>query len=288
MIVLSLILAHLVADFYLQTEKMVYDKKKFLKLHLLHHTLVTILTLCILYYLQDFSNFIITVLFPTLSIVIFHALIDLAKMHLQEKVTFMKQRNGWNLALFIADQVLHLFTILAVCYFFLEVNLYNLFDAILISLHMKDGMIADKSLIGSTLFIIIMFILITSVTGHFIKILLGSLTRHLSLFEGKYTLRDVEISSTSQKSLSEEYTYMVMKHQDLSRGKVIGYLERLLVVALILMGSFSAVGFIVAAKSLTRFKQMDDRDWAEYFLLGTLTSFLFAIVYGIILKVVFW
>lgn len=52
------------------------------------------------------------------------------------------------------------------------------------------------------------------------------------------------------------------------------------------MGSFSAVGFIVAAKSLTRFKQMDDRDWAEYFLLGTLTSFLLAIVYGVVLKVV--
>jgi hypothetical protein len=118
--------------------------------------------------------------------------------------------------------------------------------------------------------------------------MLGSLTKHLSLFEGKYTLRDVAVSTTSQKSLSEEYTYMVMKHQDLSRGKVIGYLERLLVVALILMGSFPAVGFIVAAKSLTRFKQMDDRDWAEYFLLGTLTSFLFAIVYGIILKMIFF
>ncbi|MCA1319418.1 DUF3307 domain-containing protein [Bacillus tianshenii] len=288
MIVLSLILAHLIADFYLQTEKMVNEKMKFLKLHLFHHTLVTAMTLCMLYYLLGLSNFSISVLLPTVIIVIFHAVIDLAKIYAQKKVFHLKQKNGWNLALFVADQVFHLFTILAVCYFFLDVNLSDLLETVLVSLHMKDGVIAEKSLIGSTLFIMIMFILTTSVTGHFIKILLGSLTRHLSLFEGKYTLRDVEITATSQKSLSEEYTYMVMKHQDLSRGKVIGYLERLLVVALILMGSFPAVGFIVAAKSLTRFKQLDDRDWAEYFLLGTLSSFLFAILYGIILKIVFF
>lgn len=288
MIVLSLILAHLIADFYLQTEKMVNDKKKFFKLHLFHHFLVTFLALCSLFYFWDLTSFTAAVLFPTLTIVLIHALIDRTKMYLQEKVTFMTRKSGWNLALFVGDQVLHLFVILVVCYFFIEVNLADLFDAILVTLHIADGVIPDKSLIGSTLFILIMFILITSVSGHFIKIMLGSLTRHLSLFEGKYTLRDAEISSTSQKSLSEEYTYMVMKHQDLSRGKVIGYLERLLVVALILMGSFSAVGFIVAAKSLTRFKQMDDRDWAEYFLLGTLSSFLFAICYGILIKIVFF
>lgn len=55
MIVLSLILAHLIADFYLQTEKMVNEKMKFLKLHLFHHTLVTAMTLCMLYYLLGFS-----------------------------------------------------------------------------------------------------------------------------------------------------------------------------------------------------------------------------------------
>lgn len=288
MIVLSLILAHLIADFYLQTEKMVNEKMKFLKLHLFHHALVTAMTLCMLYYLLGFSHFSMTVLLPTIIIVIFHAVIDLVKIYAQKKVFHLKQKNGWNLALFVADQVFHLFTILAVCYFLLDVNLSDMLETVLVSLHMKDGVIAEKSMIESTLFIMIMFILTTSVTGHFIKILLGSLTRHLSLFEGKYTLRDVEITATSQKSLSEEYTYMVMKHQDLSRGKVIGYLERLLVVALILMGSFPAVGFIVAAKSLTRFKQLDDRDWAEYFLLGTLSSFLFAILYGIILKIVFF
>jgi hypothetical protein len=288
MIVLSLILAHFIADFYLQTEKMVNDKKKYLMLHLFHHFLITLITLAALFFVKDFSDFFYTVIALSILIVVLHGLIDWIKIFLQEKVMRVKQRNGLNLILFVGDQVLHLIAILVACHFLLDVDFNELFENILIALQLKDGIIADKTLAESTLFILIMFILITSVTGHFIKIMLGSLTKHLSLFEGKYTLRDVAVSTTSQKSLSEEYTYMVMKHQDLSRGKVIGYLERLLVVALILMGSFPAVGFIVAAKSLTRFKQMDDRDWAEYFLLGTLTSFLFAIVYGIILKIIFF
>ena len=36
--------------------------------------------------------------------------------------------------------------------------------------------------------------------------------------------------------------------------------------------SAAAVGFVVAAKTLARFKQLDDRQFAEYYLLGTLAS----------------
>ncbi|WP_223699964.1 DUF3307 domain-containing protein [Sutcliffiella deserti] len=288
MIVLSLILGHLIADFYLQTEKMVNDKKKYLKIHLLHHGLIAFVTLVIISFYLGYSNYLLYVVLPAILLTLFHGLIDMTKIYSQKKIQNLQQKNGWSLGLFLADQVLHVLTILVVCYYFYEVNLGELLQSVLLSLHILEGPSPTLTLLNSTLFILIVFILITSVTGHFIKIMLGSLTKYLSLFEGKYTLRDHTVSSTSHKHLSEEYIYMVMKHQDLSRGKIIGYLERLLVVALILMGSFSAVGFIVAAKSLTRFKQMDDRDWAEYFLLGTLTSFLFAIVYGIILKVVFF
>lgn len=288
MLVLSLILAHFIADFYFQTEKMVLDKRKYLKLHLLHHSLVVFVTLAAIYFTNTYSGFVFHVIIPTILLVILHYIVDVLKIITQEKVSFHKQKNGWNLGLFLTDQCLHIFAILVVCYYFFDVNVTEVLNFILISLNIQGGTIPPLTLLNSALFIIIMFIIITSVTGHIIKIMLGSLTTHLSLFEGKYTLKDLAVSPSSQKNMSEEYTYMVMKHQDLSRGKIIGYLERLLVVALILMGSFSAVGFIVAAKSLTRFKQMDDRDWAEYFLLGTLTSFLFAIVYGVIIKVIFF
>ena len=55
-------------------------------------------------------------------------------------------------------------------------------------------------------------------------------------------------------------------------GEAIGILERLLIVTFVLVGAEAAIGLVIAAKTLARFKQLDDRDFAEYYLLGTLAS----------------
>ena len=60
-------------------------------------------------------------------------------------------------------------------------------------------------------------------------------------------------------------------------GATIGALERLLIVAFMLTGAEAAVGFVIAAKTIARFKQLDDRGFAEYYLLGTLASVAVAI-----------
>lgn len=61
-------------------------------------------------------------------------------------------------------------------------------------------------------------------------------------------------------------------------GATIGVLERLLVVTLLLVGADAAIGLVIAAKTLARFRLLDDRDFAEYYLLGTLASVSVAIV----------
>jgi len=64
-------------------------------------------------------------------------------------------------------------------------------------------------------------------------------------------------------------------------GRIIGYLERLLIYVFILSGQFAGVGFLVAAKSIFRFGELKDsenRKQAEYIIIGTFTSFLLAIV----------
>ena len=60
-------------------------------------------------------------------------------------------------------------------------------------------------------------------------------------------------------------------------GATIGILERLLICSLVLAGAVSAVGLVIAAKTLARFKQLDDREFAEYYLLGTLASVTIAV-----------
>jgi len=67
-------------------------------------------------------------------------------------------------------------------------------------------------------------------------------------------------------------------------GATIGALERLLIVAFVLVGAEAAVGFVIAAKTIARFKQLDDRGFAEYYLLGTLASVSVALASAIIAK----
>jgi hypothetical protein len=61
-------------------------------------------------------------------------------------------------------------------------------------------------------------------------------------------------------------------------GATIGVLERLLIVTLLLVGAEAAIGFVIAAKTIARFRLLDDRDFAEYYLLGTLASVSVAIL----------
>lgn len=66
----------------------------------------------------------------------------------------------------------------------------------------------------------------------------------------------------------------------------IGIFERVLIVIFILMSQVAAIGFLVAAKSIFRFSdtQKDGTKKAEYFLLGTLVSFAFAVVVGLAIQ----
>ena len=65
-------------------------------------------------------------------------------------------------------------------------------------------------------------------------------------------------------------------------GATIGALERLLIVAFMLTGGVAAVGFVIAAKTIARFKQLDDRGFAEYYLLGTLASVAVAVASALV------
>lgn len=67
--------------------------------------------------------------------------------------------------------------------------------------------------------------------------------------------------------------------REYNRGRVIGFLERVMIFFFVLNGHYSAMGFILAAKGITRFKKLEERTFAEYFLIGTLLS---AVVAGAI------
>jgi hypothetical protein len=68
-------------------------------------------------------------------------------------------------------------------------------------------------------------------------------------------------------------------------GKYIGMLERIFVYLALITGNAQVIGFLLAAKSVFRFGDLTrskDRKLTEYILIGTLFSFLMAIVVGLL------
>jgi hypothetical protein len=61
-----------------------------------------------------------------------------------------------------------------------------------------------------------------------------------------------------------------------NRGRIIGILERITFFVLVSLGQFSGIGFVLAGKAMARFQNLDDRNFAEYFLVGTLLSLVIA------------
>src|SRR5690625_697099 len=62
-------------------------------------------------------------------------------------------------------------------------------------------------------------------------------------------------------------------------GAIIGNLERILSAIFLAMNQITAIGFIYTAKSIARFKEIEEnRGFAEYYLIGTLFSILYVLI----------
>ncbi len=67
-------------------------------------------------------------------------------------------------------------------------------------------------------------------------------------------------------------------------GSLIGKLERLIIIFLVIFESIGAIGFVLTAKSIARFKQFEEQGFAEKYLVGTLASTAIAIIVSMVLK----
>lgn len=75
----------------------------------------------------------------------------------------------------------------------------------------------------------------------------------------------------------------LVAHSLPNAGHVIGNMERMLTLVFVMLGQYEAIGFLLAAKSLLRFKETDTVK-SEYVLVGTLLSFGMAILLGVLVK----
>lgn len=69
--------------------------------------------------------------------------------------------------------------------------------------------------------------------------------------------------------------------REYNAGRVIGMLERWLIYLVVVFAqNYNVIALILAAKGFARFRQLEERAFAEYVLIGTLASLLFTVVIG--------
>ncbi|MGX1022998.1 DUF3307 domain-containing protein [Psychroflexus sp. MBR-150] len=140
--------------------------------------------------------------------------------------------------------------------FFIDQGLHLSVIGLVVDLNFPFSIGFDNIFSGDFLLTLLAILMLTSVTSVVIKTLM------------------------SKWQLDEDQPKSALKNA----GAFIGILERLFIFLFIVLGHWSAIGFLITAKSVFRFGDLSrakDRKLTEYILIGTLLSFLIAIVIGL-------
>ena len=230
---LPLLAAHFLADFILQTDKDVKNRRSIL-VFTKHVVLITLLSYLFTGIWSDF----------TVPLVIFlsHTLIDLLKRTIKKD----------SMALFLADQIAHLLVILVLSFY-----MQNRLTHDMVSLYWFD---IWGSIYLKTLVLIIAVILLTKFSSIIIS----------------YIIKPFQAKIMGLENNDRE---------GIKTGRLIGYLERLIVLILFLANLPAVIGFLITAKSILRYgeiKNEKDKLMVEYVLIGTLLSFTIGITIAFI------
>ena len=116
-------------------------------------------------------------------------------------------------------------------------------------------------------------IFIIPITNHYLLLFLGYLIclKPTNIFI-RETLVVAKIQSISNPNLELA-----------NAGKLIGILERILVLTFVIIGKLEVIGFLIAAKSILRYKDADTVK-TEYVLIGTMLSFGIAMLLGLLIN----
>lgn len=249
------LIAHTLADFLFQTHNVVLAKDRLQFSGFLTHGSLVFIFLAGL--LSGYHW--LGVLLYSLIITAAHLIIDFLKALLIRNRSCRVELTG-----FIADQILHFLVIILV---------WQIFDL------QPDARITGlfNALISPKLMTV--FKPAFTETGWSVTKVLGCILAYLTVCWGGaiFIQKFLRIFPCQNINGSDDSRLK-------ETGRYIGILERALILTLVLNNSLTAVGFIFTAKSIARYNEMDDRDFAEYYLVGTLLSTAVAFGSGLVFR----
>lgn len=266
-LLLATILAQVISDFIIQTDKTVKEKQKLSKKGIIRHFAEVLIPLYILLQIQ--YSFLNSLLF-SISISVLHIIIDIVKIIVQRK---LKKKYGSRI--FVLDQITHTLTVLFIIMFFKLNFVQNTLLAGLTPVFKNNLLHNPASNFTINLPQIELYSVIYIFFGLGAGIFIGDFIKQFK----------PDISEYSDNSTIDIInTEKIEDDRPLKAGKYIGIFERLVIITLTILNQFSAIAFIIAAKSLARHEALNKKGFAEYYLLGTLLSIFIGISGGLLLN----
>ena len=276
-----LLIAHLIGDFFLQPVKLVEQKKNSIK-GLIIHTIIY--TLMIALVLLLFGN-IWEITFWTFLIFISHFAIDYVRI----KINKNNKNNNIRFYSFVIDQLIHVL-ILVINAFVIESDL-NVIGMFFYDIEILRE-IGFNNIINYSLSILI----VLKPSSIFIKyffdfIFIKKEKNFTDEKENIITSYNLIISNENKVEKKIEISQQKVvdnlkeKNNDSDNiGSLIGILERVIILLLGALGLYGSIALVLTAKSLARFKQLENKKFAEKYLVGTLMSLIIAILALLVIK----
>lgn len=116
-------------------------------------------------------------------------------------------------------------------------------------------------------------------------------TKNIHQSKASHSVHETKPSGKGSQSLPAPSTHPPetaaesLDVSEINRGRLIGNLERLILTIVVAAGSYAALAFLVAAKGLIRSEELKRLDFAEYFLVGSLSSALVALCCGMAIRI---
>lgn len=249
-----LLTAHFLGDFVFQSNDMVLNKKQNYpeRLRPIAEHVLRFFVISLLLYLLDCYFLLGTFSLPTIFIItlicLLHGVIDNFKPLLHDKLEGKLKE----VATFSLDQLVHFLSIVIVLFFYYHENRYTWLDVL-----RPQGAAAFFASCACLLF---------------------------STMFGAYFIR-IFLQSIDLKPMKKENDQLIHLKGQESFGFMIGLVERGLIFLFVMVDAFSGVATVIAVKSLARFKEIENnREFAEYYLIGNLLSLFFGLIGALILR----
>ena len=276
-IVLMLLVAHILGDFYFQWDGLC--EKKYLRgkgwLWLLLHAFIV----------SSFSWAAVwnwNAWWLALVIGVVHLIVDVLKSEIEVWLKIKKyegeklqdgEKKDWAVWSFLVDQVIHIGFIIGIVYIFsadctawLVNNSLHGLVLIFIEIHPLECAF------------ILAFLLVEKPANILILSIMKACEVQIPNSRSGGHSDNPGVSGDNLKANGDNQD----EHGSFHSGKLIGCLERGLMLFFVVTSRYEPIGFLLTAKSILRFNQLKEGEKSEYVLVGTLLSFTISLVLGLL------